>query len=169
MVQVVMLLLAIGLFAVVAYRDLRTGRIPNALTLAIGGLGVVRLVLAGDPAAALYTLAAAAALFAAAFLLLRRGLVGGGDVKLVSAAALLVGYRDLLGLLLVMSLCGALMAFAVLAAEKLAPRLRPARLPTVPPPARAERGSSARLTVPYGVAIAVAGVVTLFLQSSPPG
>jgi prepilin peptidase CpaA len=165
----VILVLAIGLFAGVAYRDVRTGRIPNRLALAIGALGLVRMILAGDTTAGFYTLAAAAAVFAVACLLFRRGLVGGGDVKLLTAATLLVGYRDLAGLLLVMSLCGALIALVVVAADRLAPRLRSAPRAARSPPVRADRGSSARLTVPYGVAIAAAGILTLLLQSNPRG
>ena len=85
------------LFAGVAYRDMRTRRIPNELAVAIGALGLVRMILAGDPGAALYTLAAGAAVFAVDCLLFWRGLIGGGDVKLLAASTLLVGYRDLSG------------------------------------------------------------------------
>ena len=167
--HIMILLLAIGLFTVVAYGDVRTRRIPNQLAAAIAALGLVRMLLAGDPRVALCTLAAAAGVLAVAFLLFRRGLVGGGDVKLLAAASLLVGYRDLFGFLFLMSLCGALVAFAVLAAAKLGPWLRDIPAPATMSPARKDQGTPARPSVPYGVAIAAAGVLVLVLQSSVPG
>ena len=170
--RTVILLFAIGLFAVVAYRDIRTRRIPNALALAIGALGLARIILAGDTGAAVCTLAAGAAVFAAGFLLFWRGLIGGGDVKLLTASALLVGYRDLFGFLFVMSLCGALVALAVIAADRLGPAFDKLGLRSIPrraPMPPAPPGTPARLSLPYGVAIAAAAVLILLVQSSPPG
>ena len=164
--QTVILLLGIALFTHIAYGDVRRRRIPDALSVAIGALALLRLILAGDPYYALYSLVAAGAVFAVAFLLFWRGLFGGGDVKLVTAAALLVGYRDLLGFLFVMSLCGAVLALAIIAGDKLGPSLgklglRPLPGATIPGPQQ----TPARRSVPYGVAIAAAAVVILVLQS----
>ena len=78
--------------------------------------------LARDPSAALYTLAASVALFAATFLLFWRGLLGGGDVKLLVATGFLIGYHDLFQFLFVMSICGALVALAVVAHNRLGQR-----------------------------------------------
>ena len=86
-------------------------------------LAAFRIALAGDPTAALYTLAAGVALFAATFLLFWRGLLGGGDVKLLVATGLLIGYHDLFQFLFVMSVCGALVAVAVLAHNRLGGRV----------------------------------------------
>jgi prepilin peptidase CpaA len=158
------LLLGMALFTAVAYCDVRTRRIPNTLAIAIAALGLVQLILTGDLTAALYTLGAAAAVFVATFLLFWRRFLGGGDVKLMAATALLVGYHDLLAFLFVMSVCGALVAVAVLARDRFG------LLPTGSPmtmPAQEQDESSARLTIPYGLAIAAAGVLTLFLQSYP--
>jgi len=160
--QTIILLLGIGVFAAVAYSDIRTRRIPNKFIVAILALTAVRIALAGDPGSALYTLGASVALFIATFLLFWRGLLGGGDVKLISATALLIGYHDLFALLFVMSISGALVAVAVLARNKF--MLRPQAAP-----AAALAETPARLTVPYGVAIAAAGVFTLFVQSFPLG
>ena len=112
--QTLVLLLGIGIFAVVAYGDIRTRRIPNELVVAILALAAFRIALVGDPTAALYTLAAGVALFTATFLLFWRGLLGGGDVKLMTATGLLIGYHDLFQFLFVMSVSGALVALAVL-------------------------------------------------------
>jgi prepilin peptidase CpaA len=164
-VQTAVLVLAIAILAIIAYGDMRTRRIPNALAVAIAMLGLVRIILVDDLVAAGQTLAAGTAVFAAAFLLFSRGIVGGGDAKLVAATALLIGYHDLFGFLFLMSLCGVPLALAVLARDKLGPWLR--RLshhPAMPPVATT--GAPMRSTVPYGAAIAAAGVIVLILGTS---
>jgi prepilin peptidase CpaA len=167
--QTVILFLGIGLFTGAAYGDARTRRIPNELALAVGVLGLLRMILEGEPRAILYTFGAAAAVFAVAFFLFRRGLVGGGDVKLLTAAALLIGYHDLLSFLLLMSLCGALISLAVLAANKFGPVLRYGPRQAMASVSEEIRGTPERLSVPYAVAIAAAGVLILVLQSLHPG
>jgi prepilin peptidase CpaA len=162
MLQPVVLLLGICIFAVVAYGDIRTRRIPNELIVAILALAGFRIALTGDPSSALYTLAASVALFVATFLLFWRGLLGGGDVKLMVATGFLIGYHDFFQFLFVMGICGALVALAVLARNRLGPH------PEIAPPLE-DRDIPARLTIPYGVAIAAAGIVTLLVQSFPPG
>jgi prepilin peptidase CpaA len=160
--QIVVLLLGIVIFAAVAFGDIRTRRIPNELIVAILALAAFRLALANDPTAGLYTLAASAALFVGTFLLFWRGLLGGGDVKLLTATGLLIGYHNLFEFLFVMSVSGALIALAILARDKLG--LRPVTTPAAEP-----QEKPARLTVPYGVAISAAGIMTLLVQCLPPG
>jgi prepilin peptidase CpaA len=162
--QTAILIVGLGVLAVIAYGDMRSRRIPNALSLAIAILGLLRIMLVHDPVTAGHTLAAGAAIFIAAFLLFWYGVIGGGDAKLVAATALLVGYHDLFGFLLLMSLCGGVLALAGLAAERfdLSFRRRP-RGPHVSSIGQNDRyrvGLKAS-TVPYGVAIATAGVITL--------
>lgn len=162
--QSAVLVVAVGILASIAYGDLRTRRIPNALSLAIAALGLLRIVLANDAATAGRTVAAAAAIFAAAFTLFRHGAVGGGDAKLVPATALLIGNRDLFDFLLLMSLCGGALALAIMARDRLLLPLRRRRLATHRPPPTGSNASAAALvasTVPYGVAIATAGAITL--------
>jgi prepilin peptidase CpaA len=160
--QAFILVLGSCLFVAVAYRDIRTRRIPNEFIVAILALAALRLALAGDPVAGLYTLAASGILFVATFLLFWRGLLGGGDVKLIGATGLLVGYHNLFEFLFVMSVSGALIAVAILARNRLG-----LHRATTPAPVDQER--QALLTVPYGAAIAVAGIVSLLLQNFRPG
>ena len=194
--QTVVLLLAIGALAIAAYGDVRTRLIPNRLVCAIGVLGLVRMILAWDPIAAAYTFAAAAVVLLLGVLLFWRGMLGGGDAKLLTATVLLVGHHALFDFLFVMALSGAVLALAVLAADKLGPWLRsiplvagvgPARavslaeekldqwLPFVVRPAPNSPGAEptsflpARRSVPYGVAIAAAGILILVLQTISPG
>lgn len=161
-VQVFILFLGVCLFTAIAYGDIRTRRIPNEFIVAILALAAVRIALAGDPIAGLYTLAASSALFIATFLLFWRGLLGGGDVKLIGATGLLVGYHNLFEFLFVMSVSGALIALAILARNR-----RGLHRATTSAPEGQER--RALLTVPYGAAIAVAGIVSLLLQNFRPG
>jgi prepilin peptidase CpaA len=149
-------------FLFVAISDFRTRRIPNEAIVVILLLAAVRIGLEGQPNAALYTLAASAAVFAATFLLFWRGLLGGGDVKLMAAAVLLVGYRDLFSFLFVMSVCGGLVALAVFAGDRLGLGLAAAR-------AREGQEPTDKLTVPYGIAISLAATFTMFVQTTVPG
>jgi len=160
----VVLAVTAGIFVVVGYHDVRTRRIPNELSLAIAGLGLARIALAADMADAGYSLAAAAMIFAVTFALFRYGAFGGGDAKIIPATALLIGYRELLDFLFLMSLCGAALALATIATEKLgAPvkRLCLTRHVSLIAETKGKRAPAKGSTVPYGVAVAAAGVLTL--------
>jgi prepilin peptidase CpaA len=155
---------AVGILVVVAYWDARTRRIPNALSLTTAALGLGRIALAADVIDAGYTLAAAMIIFAITFALFQRGAIGGGDAKILTTTALLIGYRELLGFLLLMSLCGGVLALATLAAERLDLSFGWFRLGAhVSSTGQSDRGrvASKGLTVPYGVAVATAAVITL--------
>jgi len=151
------LILGIALFIFAAYGDVMTFRIPNMLVAAIALLGVTRLIVTGDPSAALYTVGASFAVLIAGFVLFAQGFWGGGDAKLTAAAALLVGHHDLPSSLLIMGICGALCSFAVLFIRR--------HLPVWVGPSLAIRLLNVR-SVPYGVAIAAGGITTLLSQSS---
>jgi prepilin peptidase CpaA len=161
--QMITLVLGIGIFTFVAYGDIRTRRIPNEFIVGILALAAFRMALTGTPSSALYTLAASAALFVGTFLLFWRGLLGGGDVKLIGATALLVGYHELFEFLVVMSVSGALIALAIVARDRLG--LRRLATPAAEGPVPEDQETPARLTVPYGVAIAAAGVISLLAQT----
>jgi len=82
---------------------------------------------------------------------------------------LIIGYDDLFGFLLLMSACGGALALAILARDNLAPLCSHFLPSTRMPFARRILGwgtTPVRSTVPYGVAIAAAGMVTLILQTS---
>ena len=151
-------LLGIALFIAAAYGDINSLRIPNNLAIAVAALGVLRLLVLGDLSAAPYTVGASAIVFLVTFLLFWRGLLGGGDVKLLSATVLLVGYHDLISFLFIMSICGGLVSLAILFIHNYLPLWLGPRLALLVP--------ITKPAVPYGVAIATAGTVTLLLQSS---
>jgi len=133
-------LLGIALFIIAAYGDVKTFRIPNVLVAAVALLGVTRLFVIGDPSAAVYTVAASIPLLVIGFVLFTLGCVGAGDVKLITATALLM------------------ISFAVLVIHRYLPLYAGPRLTVLLP--------KARLAVPYGVAIGTAGSVTLLFQIS---
>jgi prepilin peptidase CpaA len=152
--QTTILLLGVALFAIAAYGDIKTHRIPNLLVASVAILGVLRLILIGDLSVALYTVGASVMVFIAVFLLFWRNFVGGGDAKLMTATALLVGYHALFNFLILMSLCGLFVSVVVLVTR---------RSSVVVPSDEAPLPKS-RLAVPYGVAIAGGGIVTLLFQ-----
>jgi prepilin peptidase CpaA len=144
-VEKLVLLAGIVLFVVAAYGDIKIFKIPNKLVIAVAVLGVLRLIIIGDPSFAIHTVAVTTIVFIVVFLMFWRGLVGGGDAKLITAAALLVGYNSLLNFLLVMSLCGGLVSLVVLVMHWV---------------------SSQPKAVPYGAAVAGGAIVTLLFQPS---
>ena len=104
--------------------------------------------------------------------------------KLLAGATLLVGYHDLFGFLFLMSLCGGVLAVAVLAQHRIRPWAEAVLLALAARGMLGRRiardrraaaalavlggGTAAPLSVPYGAAIAAAGIITLGLQTVPP-
>jgi prepilin peptidase CpaA len=170
-VQTAILVVAVGILTVVVERDVRTRHIPNELAWAIAVLGLLRLIIAHEQVSAILTLGAAVAVFAAAFFLFWRSVLGGGDVKLVAATALLVGHHDLSRFLILMSLCGAALALLILAQGRLGLRLwQISRCQTLDTEMAVESREAlpGQSTVPYGAAISAAGAMMLVLQTSFP-
>jgi prepilin peptidase CpaA len=166
-VQTIVVAVAIGILLAIAYGDVRTRRIPNVLAAAIAILGLARMILSANSVEAGHTLAASAAVLTAGFLLFWRGVLGGGDAKLMGAMALLIGFDDLLDFFLLMSVCGGALALAILARNWFHPHRRHLSQQAIAPLTTQCAGGSrppAGPTVPYGVAIATAGVVMLLLR-----
>jgi prepilin peptidase CpaA len=140
-----------GLMLIAAVEDLRRLVIPNAVVLALGVLWPLQLAaaptisLTGSAVAAL----CAASVFGAGALLFSRGLMGGGDVKLLTAATLWAGPGLTPALLIVTAILGGLLTLAL---------LFPLALRAVFAPAAAADAAK-RMPVPYGVAIAGAALV----------
>ena len=163
--------LAIGIAAltvvmVAALQDVRERLIANRLVVLLLGLGVVRhvaiassfadwLVIAGS------AFALAGGVFLVGFVIWRLGSLGGGDVKLLVAAAFFVGLDGFVVLLAGTALAGGALALAYL--------LVPARLPQLVArfmgPAELASGGSQR-SLPYGVAIAT-GLGCVVVPSLP--
>lgn len=144
------LVVAAGLLLVAAaVSDIRRFIIPNPIVLALVVLGVARTGLDAAAGAATWPLAlpvlAALALLVAGAFAFQRGWLGGGDVKLLAAAALWMPAGRLFDFLTLVALLGGVLAVLVLVGARL---LRPV-------PAGGTAGAPGAATrLPYGVAIA---------------
>jgi len=142
--------LAIGLL-LAAYTDLRSRQIANRLTGAIA-LGAPffwwssGLALWPDVAIQIGIAIAAFAVLAGLFAL---RVMGGGDVKLISALALWLAPADFLSMLIMMALVGGVLTMVIGGWNVI------------------RRKSGARLSVPYGIAIAAGGLWIIGIQYFP--
>lgn len=123
-------------------------------------LGLLQLlfVLAfGDPIAVFNTFASALVVLIIGLLLFARRLVGGGDVKFLTATVLLIEPHNLFPFFMMMSIFGALLAIVMLA-------FKHSPLPAYLGPKFAAFAITTKPMVPYGVAISVAGSITILAQ-----
>ncbi|WP_431267970.1 prepilin peptidase [Dankookia sp. P2] len=147
-----------------ALHDVAARTIPNRLSLAIACAGLAARGLAGD---LLPSLVAAGLVFLLALAAWRCRVMGGGDVKLLTACALLAPPAAVPGLLLAVALAGGLLALGYLVLRPLVPVPASAPVPARPAPllARARRAEAWRIRrrgpLPYGVAIALGTFFTL--------
>lgn len=138
-----------------AASDFLTRLIPNATVAALAAGFLAAAPLLGFSAQAFFLhFLCAACVLTGGFFLFNAGWIGGGDAKLFSAAALWLGWDWLAVFALATSLFGGLLALAYV----ILPRLSPT--PATPP-----------ATIPYGVAIAAAGLYlfpewTIWLRQS---
>ncbi|MDQ2105962.1 prepilin peptidase [Azospirillum isscasi] len=158
--------------------DLCRRTIPDTASILLAALGLTVPPLQGAPFPWV-TLAAAAALFLVLCVLHGRGWLGGGDVKLASAILLLVGVERAVPFATATALAGGALSLLYLAGWLALRKTRPARrllrrfggrsgaarLPARLLAAEAHRVAT-RHSVPYGVALAAGGLLTL---SNPTG
>jgi len=159
-VAAILLAGAAALLLGAALHDLACRTIPNWIPAALALDGLALRVLSGQ---VLGGIVSGAVVFAGAALLWRRGLMGGGDVKLLGAAALVVPAGLALILILAVALAGGVLALIYLALRRLvsAPRAgRPAgALARI---ARVERRRIRQCrSLPYGCAIAAGAFFVL--------
>ncbi len=153
----------IALLAMVVWFDISVRIIPDLLCLAIGGLGLVlRLQVGLMPV--VYSVGIAALLFLALLLVHSRGLVGGGDVKLLTALAIGLSPLDSYRLLMATAIFGGVLGLVYLVLRRAQPRMAArgrghgllARIAATEV-WRMRRGGP----LPYGVAIATAACLVL--------
>ena len=148
------LVLLAGLLLVAAWRDLRTLRIGNELSLGIAALFGVWAVagwLAGElsPLFLGTSVACAAGLFGVGAVAFANGMIGGGDVKLLAAVGLFAGPAHVVDFMLVTALVGGVLGLALLAGAPIRP---------VSSRGDATLRNRLRSRVPYGPAIAAGGL-----------
>lgn len=150
------------LMATAAFEDFRRLVIPNWLILAL--VAVWPLFLAAQAVAPLPVLGAlgvAALVFLAGAVLFARGIVGGGDVKLLCAAALWAGPAATPELLIITAGLGGVLGLFLL--SPLGAHLSLAGRVFFGPPgvAAIDTAGQGRVPVPYGVAIAGAALFVI--------
>ncbi|HWD60476.1 MAG TPA: A24 family peptidase [Stellaceae bacterium] len=149
-----------ALMLLAALEDLRRLMIPNVLTLSLCVLWPLYAATAPSLVGTLGALACALAVFLGGALCFSRGYLGGGDVKLLAVATLWAGPIGTPPLLLLTGILGGLLALALLMppgahiAELARAKLGPADTPV-------ESGNAT--PVPYGIAIAAAALIVVFL------
>lgn len=144
------LLLFLGLIAWAAYSDGVSLRIPNAISVGLVTLYPVHVAACPVAVDWLGALLVAALLFVAGVALFARGLLGGGDVKLLSAASLWAGPSLSPAFLTVMGLVGGLVASLIW----LLSRVRQRQAAESPDRAISGVVAAPVEAVPYGIAIA---------------
>lgn len=109
-IQVLALLAFCGLAAAAMISDLRSFRIPNRISFAVAALFPV-YAFAGfaDLRSGLF---AGGIVFAIGLFLFARGLVGGGDVKLLTAVSFWAGTELILPMIMIVTLAGGLLSLA---------------------------------------------------------
>lgn len=171
--RVLLGLVLLTLLLAAAWQDLAHRRIPNAIPAALAGLWLIAALLAIGVTAPLTALGVALGVFLTGFVCWQAGWLGGGDVKLIAALSLWAGPDLVAPMLLLTGLLGGGLALVQLARRFF---LQPASLVAVlsasplllhaallwpwpqnhSRPAAASSSSPAE-TLPYGVAIALAG------------
>jgi len=128
--------------------DLLTLTIPNKISLALIAAFLAAAVLVGLPAQVLLMhLAAGATVLAITAAMFYMGWLGGGDAKLLAAAALWLGFDLMMPFLLKVTVFGGILALAVLIYRRVP-------IGSLPVPAFAKRLHTAGTGIPYGLAIA---------------
>jgi prepilin peptidase CpaA len=142
------------LMALSASMDLLTFTIPNRLCLALALGYLVFAALLGVPAVdILLNISCALAILAIAFVMFTLGWVGGGDAKLAAATAAWLGWTAILNYGVAAALFGGVLTLVILGA-RMAPL--PAAFGRVDWLARLHNANAG---VPYGIALAAAGLM----------
>ncbi len=142
-----------ALMAFSASSDLITMTIPNRICVALV-LGYLALAVAvGLPLATIaIDLSCALAVLVLTFALFSLGWIGGGDAKLAAATALWLGWALMLDYCLIASLLGGVLTLALLMSRRAPLPAWAARLDWI------ARLHHPKTGVPYGIALAVAGL-----------
>jgi prepilin peptidase CpaA len=154
-------LICIGIILAASLNDIATRTIPNGLAIV---LAIAGIAMGGIDGYLIGSVLAAGGLFVAAAFCWRRGWMGGGDVKLLGAAALGMPASSVLTFVLVVAIAGgALSLFYIIARRLISFAASPCPTGTF---ARAVRVECWRIhrarSLPYACAIA-AGVLFIYV------
>jgi prepilin peptidase CpaA len=150
----IIILLAAGVSDVITYR------IPNALVLALAAAFLIAASVHYAQTNWLSHIGAALGCLVVGFALYQFRQIGAGDVKLLGAVALWVGMSGMIALLLFMSVSGLLALPLILFARFLVAKAQTENRWKWSVP----RVLTKRQGVPYGVAIALGGILTIIMR-----
>ena len=143
--------------------DMRCRRVPNLLCALVALAGVAARAASGD---AMPSLLLASIVFAVLYLLWRWEVLGGGDVKLLSACVLVVPAGTVAALIAAVALSGGILALAYLILRAAAPPPRLGPVLSRRPLRRLCRVEAWRIRrggpLPYACAISAGCMFTLF-------
>ncbi len=155
-----LILASAGLLLIASLHDLVARTIPNWLAGALAALGIGLRAASGSLLAGV---SAGVVVFVLVALCWRRGWMGGGDVKLLAASAIVVSPSLVVSFIAAVALSGGVLALLYLLARRLVPPPRTARPRTLL--ARALRVERWRIhrgaPLPYACAIAAGGLFVL--------
>jgi prepilin peptidase CpaA len=143
-----------------ALHDAATRTIPNAIPVGLAGIGFVQRLCDGQ---LLMSMMVAAILFVLLSVLWLRGFVGGGDVKLISAASMAFPSSSVPSFLLAVAIAGGILALSYLALSTVTPRPRAG--PRVGLLSRLAKAELWRLNrrgpLPYAIAISAGALLMI--------
>lgn len=149
-----------ALMLLAAFEDLRRLMIPNALTLSLCVLWPLYALTSPSLFSIAGSLICGLAVFLAGALAFSRGFLGGGDVKLLAVATLWAGPVGTPPLLVLTGVLGGMLALFLL----MPPGAQIAALArTKLGPADVQANAGTATPVPYGIAIAAAAMIVVFL------
>jgi prepilin peptidase CpaA len=143
------------IMAFAASSDLLTMRISNRVSLLLAALFVVAAVVSGMSLQDFgLHMACAAVVLVVAFGMFAMGWIGGGDAKLAAATSLWMGFALTLPYLVYASLIGGLMTLLIMGARNWPLPLFMTKIGWI------ERLHNPKTGIPYGIALAIAGLLT---------
>lgn len=155
MLNIVALTFFPAIMAFAAASDLLTMRISNRLVLALLlGFAAMAMIVNLPMQTLGIHLAVGLAVLLVSFTFFALGWIGGGDAKFAAATAIWLGWPLVIPFLTYAALLGGLLTLAILMARRLP---LPAPLANVP---WIDRLHDSRVGVPYGIALAAAGLIT---------
>jgi prepilin peptidase CpaA len=148
-----------------AITDIRARLIPNAVVICT----LILFFLYGLAGFANWTdaLFGGLIMFIPSFAMFHFGAMGGGDAKLMTALAFWTGMKGVLAFCLITSLAGGVLALIFLVKQRYSVRapknMRGIPGTTVAPEGEPEDKERLVIVLPYGVAIAIGGLATIWL------
>lgn len=155
MIDLIALGLYAGLLLYAAFSDVKSLTIPNWLSIALVAIFPLAALASGAPLATIgLHLAFGFGVLIVGFVLFQLNILGGGDAKLLAAAAVWTGLVAFKPFILGAALTGGLLALALLAARQFIPQAETY-------PGFVNRLLKKQEGIPYGVAILGGGLMAL--------